>query len=238
MVTDMPRLRLRRSELVVLVAASVFVAAMAIVWCSSGGAGIDKPHVPSDEYAMGEWVDLNNQVALDELRKKDTDSDMAEGDYRPFGEWNGTLRLRVDKVEVYDSPSAAGLTESDLLLPSYLPTWEQDGHSLCLLTYTIENVDASPIPGSTKSGREGFCNSFLASLEGIEAFDQIYFDGMIEDCSLEDGDGNIFRLDPGEAKVFHSGFVVAGEGTPSALQIGDPNCGMKVMLECEDKRNR
>lgn len=225
-----------RSERVLLLAILLVVALIGIVVAMDRFD--ERPHAPAFQaYNMGEWVELNNQAALDELRKRDTDSDTVEDDYRPFGNWDGTLRLRVDKVELYDSPSAAGLAGDDLLLPSYLSTWSQDGHSLCMLTYTVENVDASPIPGSTKSGKEGFCNSFLASLEGIEAFDQIYFDGMIEDGSLEDGDGNIFGLESGEMKTFQSGFAVDGDGVPSSLRIGDPNCGMRVVLECEDKRN-
>lgn len=237
MATDMVHVRLCGSELVVLVVVAILVAVIGVIGFSFGVNGADGPSTLSSEYAMGEWVDLDNQGIAEEAGKGSADRRSYGLDYRPLGEWDGTLRFRVDEVTLFDSPEAAGIPVDDIQLPSYLPTWKQDGHSLCLLTYTVENVDASSVPGSTKSGRQGFRTSFLESLEGIEAFDQIYFDGMIEDGSLEDGDGNVFRLKPGETRTFHSGIVVAGDGVPFALRIGDPNCGIRVALECEDKRS-
>lgn len=218
-------------------AAMVIVVGFAASVISYTGEVVPAQSSPLEVYPIGEWVDLDNQGVMADMAKRNTDRSSIEPDYRPLGEWDGTLRLRIDEVALFDSPGAAGIPADGIQLPSYLPTWKQDGYSLCLLTYTVENVDASPLPGSTKSGKDGFCNSFIASLEGIESFDQIYFDGMIEDGSLEDGDGNVFRLEPGETRTFHSGIVMAGDGVPSALRIGDPNCGIRVALECEDKRS-
>lgn len=191
--------------------------------------------VETTTYQMGEWVDLDNYAAREKLKEYDTDAQQTDDDFYPLGNWDGTLRVRIDSVELFDSPKAAGIKNKDILIPSYLKTWEKDGESLCLVTYTVENVDAKPVKGYTKSGRKGFLESFI-HLAGIEMFDTIYFDGMIKGGD-PDVDANVFYIAPGESRTFQSGIVVQGDTAPYAIMLGLWNSGLEVAIDCQDKRS-
>lgn len=226
-------LKNRRIEVVALAVIGVAIATVVGLWASGAFAEEVIFETPPLNAREGEWIVANNEAALERQRECGVSEKFM--DPGVFGAYSGSLELRFDSVKLWDSPMDAGVRPEEIQLASYLDEWDELNY--CEVVYTIKNVSAEPYSDAVKSGHRGFNVSFFLSLEGAEDTDQIYFDGMIEDGSLEEGDGNVFYLAPGEQRTFTSGIAIIEDGIPNQISVGIPGCGgYLVDVVCEDRR--
>lgn len=205
-----------------MVAALVLVA---VVWTNGGSQSNDAVLEDPPAHHIGEWVELDNRVAV--ARLQSIDEDERDIDTTPLGEWEGVLRVRVDQVTEYDSPHAAGISDEDVLISGYLEDWKRDdcGLSLLMIDFTVDASSAQLCDGADIDADGVFGMDLIATVEGSGLGDILYYDAR-----EEQGAGGDEAHTETTLRVCKVGHVVDQGSSPSFIWLGNRYGGERVEI--------
>lgn len=131
--------------------------------------------------------------------------------YSAVFDWEGTMRLRVDAVTVYDNRDEAFAVKGDRA--SWFD-WDgmggvrYGGGAILMCDFTVENIDARST-SATKTGNSWFNITFLLGCDPM--CEVVYFDGMPTNGDLNEGEGTYYEVKPGETKTYTVGYSIGDE---------------------------
>lgn len=194
-----------KAEVAVAIAAVVLVAVAVAGYFADQAYSLDQQRAELEEfrgahdyrYLMGDVIELDSS--------KDDEGAYGSAHF----DWKGTMEVSLTSAVVYDSPSAAGMTDEDSI--SGLPMGEQ---KFVLCELRLRNVDAEARFKYSDLGDRGryVFNSSLFRLESQRPNDTrgcispAYGHGLMVDPPLKGG--YLYELEPGEEKVLKLGYFV------------------------------